>query len=64
MKVILPDKDSITLPPDPVLIEAILLDLGILPSSVIVLKNGKIVPEDVIASGMDHIRIIRIAHGG
>ena len=47
-----------------VAIAAILSDLGILPASVIVLKNGKLVPEDVTASGDDQVRIIRIAHGG
>jgi sulfur carrier protein ThiS len=64
MQVILPDKTVVTRGDEPVPIESILHDLGILPASVIVLKNGKVVPEDVIASGDDQIRIIRIAHGG
>ncbi|HQJ39228.1 MAG TPA: thiamine biosynthesis protein ThiS [Methanoregulaceae archaeon] len=64
MQVILPDKTHVTLPGDPVAIAAILADLCILPASVIVLKNGKLVPEDVTASGDDQVRIIRIAHGG
>jgi sulfur carrier protein ThiS len=64
MQVILPDKTLLTRPGDPVPIETILTDLGMIPSTVIVLKNEKIVPEDVIASGDDQIRIIRIAHGG
>jgi sulfur carrier protein ThiS len=64
MQVILPDKTLVTRPGDPVAIAAILSDLGILPASVIVLKNGKLVPEDVTASGDDQVRIIRIAHGG
>ncbi len=64
MQVILPDKTVVTRPGDPVPIETILADLGMIPATVIVQKNGKIVPEDVIASGDDQIRIIRIAHGG
>jgi sulfur carrier protein ThiS len=64
MQVILPDKTIRTLPGDPVHVERILLDLGIMPSTVIVVKNGRIIPEDVFACGNDQIRIIRIAHGG
>jgi sulfur carrier protein ThiS len=64
MQVILPDKTIRTLPGDPLPVGRILLDLGIIPSGVIVVKNGRVVPDDVIASGEDRIRIIRIAHGG
>lgn len=64
MQVILPDRTLVTRPGDPVAITTILAELGILPASVIVLKNGKLVPEDVTASGDDQVRIIRIAHGG
>ena len=64
MQVILPDKTVLTLAGDPVSIEKLLLDLGILPSGVIVAKNGKIVPEDSLAGDDDVIRIIRVAHGG
>jgi len=64
MQVILPDKTIRTLPGDPVAIERILVGIGIMPSGVIVVKNGRVVPEDTIASGDDQIRIIRVAHGG
>ena len=64
MQVILPDKTLIMRSDDPVPIERILLDMGIVPSGVIVLKNGRVVPDDVIAAADDQIRIIRIAHGG
>ena len=64
MQVILPDKTIIMRSDDPVPIERILLDMGIVPSGVIVLKNGRVVPDDVIATADDQIRIIRIAHGG
>jgi sulfur carrier protein ThiS len=64
MQVILPDKTIRTLPGDPVAIERILVGMGIMPSGVIVVKNGRVVPEDTIASGDDQIRIIRVAHGG
>ena len=64
MQVILPDKTIRTLPGDPVAIERILVGMGIMPSGVIVVRNGRVVPEDTIASGDDQIRIIRVAHGG
>jgi sulfur carrier protein ThiS len=64
MQVILPDKTIIMRSDDPVPIERILLDMGIVPSGVIVLRNGRVVPDDVIATADDQIRIIRIAHGG
>jgi sulfur carrier protein ThiS len=64
MQVILPDRTVQTMPGDPVPIEQLLLRLGILPTGVIVVKNGRIVPDDVIASGDDVVRIIRVAHGG
>jgi len=40
------------------------MELGINPIEVIVSVNGKLVPEDVIVSGNDEIRIVRVAHGG
>ena len=64
MQVILPDKTIRTLPGDPVVIERMLVGMGIMPSGVIVVRNGRVVPEDTIASGDDQIRIIRVAHGG
>jgi sulfur carrier protein ThiS len=48
----------------PAPIEQILSQMGISPAGVIVLKNGRIVPEDVIAGENDDIRIIRVSHGG
>lgn len=64
MQVILPDKTLVKRSGDPIPVASILTDLGILPASVIVLKNGKLVPEDVTVSGDDEVRFIRIAHGG
>ncbi|MCX6693555.1 MAG: MoaD/ThiS family protein [Methanomicrobiales archaeon] len=64
MQVILPDKSVRTLPGDPLPVAQILMSLGIKPSGVIVVKNGCLVPDDVLARGDDQIRLIRIAHGG
>ena len=64
MKIILPDSTTETMPGEPVSISRILDRWGINPSEVIVSRNGRLVPEDAVASGGDEIRIIRIAHGG
>ncbi len=64
MKVILPDGAVRMFPAESVILERVLRDLGFVPSGVIVIKNGRIVPEDTTASGDDLVRIIRIAHGG
>ncbi|MFA6226127.1 MAG: MoaD/ThiS family protein [Methanoregula sp.] len=64
MKIIFPDSTIETMAGEPVSISQILDRRGINPSEVIVSRNGKLVPEDAVASGDDEIRIIRIAHGG
>ena len=64
MKIIFPDSTTETIVGEPVSISRILDRWGINPSEVIVSRNGKLVPEDAVASGDDEIRIIRIAHGG
>jgi len=64
MKIIFPDSTTETIAGEAVSISRILDRLGINPSEVIVSRNGKLVPEDGVASGDDEIRIIRIAHGG
>jgi sulfur carrier protein len=64
MRITLPDRNVRILTISPTPIEQILLQLGINPAGVIVLRNGRVVPEDVIADENDEIRIIRVAHGG
>jgi len=64
MQVILPDKSIRTIPGDPLPIDRILEELGIPRAAVIVVKNGRVVPDDVIAEGDDRILVIRVAHGG
>ena len=64
MKIIFPDSTTETIESEPVSISRILDRRGINPSEVIVSRNGRLVPEDAVASGDDEIRIIRIAHGG
>lgn len=64
MQITLPDKSVRTFPAASVPIEALLLELGINPTTVIVVKNGRVVPEDVTAELGDEIRILRVSHGG
>lgn len=64
MQVILPDKSHHTLPPDSMDIRDILLAFGCNPTTVIVIRNGTLVPEDFIARGDDEIRIVSVSHGG
>ncbi|OPX70741.1 MAG: hypothetical protein A4E38_01378 [Methanoregulaceae archaeon PtaB.Bin108] len=64
MQVMLPDRSICTLTGNPVPIYTILEGLGFVRSGVIVVKNGRVVPDDVLAGGDDLIRIIRVAHGG
>jgi len=64
MNVILPDSSRHTTTPDPRAVDQVLMELGINPLDVIVVVNGRLVPEDTVISGNDEVRIIRIAHGG
>lgn len=64
MRLILPDKSIREYPCKPVRIEWLLEALGINPVSVLIVKNGRVVPEDTVAEGEDEVRILRIAHGG
>ena len=64
MIIILPDNSGQTIDPAPRTIEQVLLEFDINPIEVIVSVNGRLVPEDVIVSGNDEIRIVRVAHGG
>jgi sulfur carrier protein ThiS len=64
MRITLPDQTVRILKMSPAPIEQILLQMGISPAGVIVIKNGRIVPEDIIAGDNDDIRIIQVSHGG
>ncbi|MBO4522810.1 MAG: MoaD/ThiS family protein [Methanomicrobium sp.] len=64
MKITLPDKIIIERKIQPSVIRDILKSLDINPSSVIVAKNGNIVPDDVIIEDADELKIIAFAHGG
>lgn len=64
VRVRLPDKSIKECGSESKSIEEILILLGINPIEVIVARNGKIAPEDDIASGNDDIRVYRIVHGG
>lgn len=64
MQIILPDRNVRILSCDPLPVEQILVQLGMNATTVIVIKNGKVIPEDDIVGENDEIRIIRVAHGG
>jgi sulfur carrier protein len=64
MKLILPDPKTIDIDRVPAPVEKVLLELGINPLEVIVVRNGKMISEDTVVQADDEIRIIRIAHGG
>jgi len=64
MNLILPDRSKRTIDPAPATVETILQGVGINPLEVMVLRDGKLITEDTIASGDDELRIIRISHGG
>jgi sulfur carrier protein len=64
MKLYLPDGTLKSLNEEAVTILSLLDDCGINPLEVIVTKNGRLVPEDAVASGSDEIKIFRVAHGG
>lgn len=64
MKIILPDRNTCEFSGEPLPIEQLLARLSINPATVIVVKNGRVVPEDEIVGENEEIRIMRIAHGG
>jgi len=64
MQIILPDRSVRMLSRASAPIEEILLELGINPTTVIVVMNGRIVPEDVTATEGDELRIVQFSHGG
>lgn len=64
MKIILPDNNKKTIDTGACTIGQVLIALDINPVEVIVSVNGRLVPEDSVATENDEIRIIRVAHGG
>ncbi|HTY14091.1 MAG TPA: MoaD/ThiS family protein [Methanoregulaceae archaeon] len=64
MSVCLPDGTIIVPEGGPAPVSSLLLSLGINPLEVIVTKNGRLVPEDVVICGSDEVKIFRVAHGG
>jgi sulfur carrier protein ThiS len=64
MKIILPDQTVRSIDSAAVPVDRILLDMGISPNMVIIVRNGTLVPEDAIVEPEDEIQLIRIAHGG
>jgi sulfur carrier protein len=64
MKLILPDRSTRILDPEPATVEEILQKEGINPLEVMVSRDRRLVTEDTVVSGDDELRVIRISHGG
>jgi sulfur carrier protein ThiS len=64
MIIALPDGSRKEMAAESARIEDILRDLGINPVEVIVAKNGRIVPEEEMASSGDELKVVRVVHGG
>jgi sulfur carrier protein len=64
MHIILPDKTVRTCSGELATVEQLLLDLGINPLEVMVIRNGKLLPETASVREDDEIRIIMVSHGG
>jgi sulfur carrier protein len=64
MNLILPDRSARVIDPAPATVEAILIQEGINPLEVMVVRDGLLISEDTLVSGDDELRIIRISHGG
>ncbi len=64
MRIILPDRKIIESERETAVIKDILKSLEINPASVIVAKNGEIVPDDITIENADELKIISFAHGG
>ena len=64
MRLILPDQSEFQLTVIGRTIEEILVDVKVDPLTVLVAREGEIIPEDTVPKEEDHIRIIRISHGG
>lgn len=64
MKIVFPDKTEKNLSFGSARIEDIIVEIGYNPGSVIVVRNGRIVPEDIEADDSDELRIIVFSHGG
>jgi sulfur carrier protein ThiS len=64
MHIIMPDKTVRTPSGKPATVEQLLLDLGINPLEVMVIRSGRLLPETAPVQEADEIRIIMVSHGG
>jgi sulfur carrier protein ThiS len=64
MQIIMPDRTVRNCHGSPATVEHLLLDLGINPLEVMVIRKGKLLPETAPVEESDEIRIIMISHGG
>jgi len=42
----------------------VLLSFGVNPAGVIVIRDGRLIPDDAPLGSNDEIRVIRVSHGG
>ena len=64
MHVTMPDKTVRTCSGETATVEQLLLQLGINPIEVMVIRNGTLLPETAVVEVGDDIRIIMVSHGG
>lgn len=64
MKIQLQDGTVRTYEGDAARASEVLLALDINPAGVIVSRNGRVIPEDVLLGRDDEIRVTRVSHGG
>lgn len=64
MKVKLPSGESEEIKLESTRLDSLLHQLGINQSSVIVIMNDQIIPEDTVLCNEDELQIIRVVYGG
>lgn len=64
MKITMPDGEVKHKKVNSILVEALLYDLGISVSEVLVVRNSEVIPEDHVLENDDEIRIIHVVFGG
>ncbi|MDD1665910.1 MAG: MoaD/ThiS family protein [Methanomicrobiales archaeon] len=64
MKIQLQDGTTRTFDAEAAPVSEVLLALGLNPAGVMVMRDGRLIPEDTLLGGDDEIRVIRVSHGG
>jgi sulfur carrier protein len=64
MKIRFQDGTVQTFAGGPAMASEVLAWLGLNPASVILSRNGKVIPEDTLLGRDDEVRVTRVSHGG